>query len=80
LRLFGSLREVVLPSEGDIDDLTSKLFDSFGVEVVNVPFSLESARASFLRTIHKIPPSDTSQQFKDIWRSILNANRRSRAS
>ena len=53
---------------------SKKLFSSLGVEVIDVAFSLESARSSFLKTIKKLPPSATTQQFKDgvLWADCLN--------
>lgn len=65
LTLFGSMKEIVLPSAGQIDELVNGVFDKVGVEIVRVPFSLESATAAFLKTINKSPPSDKTQEFKD---------------
>lgn len=65
LTAFGTLREVVLPTEEQVQARIEDLFASLEVEQIEVPFSLESARNSFLKTIHKTPPSDRSQQFKD---------------
>ena len=65
LAAFGALKEVVLPSDEEIDKKTQEIFSSVGVEVLPVSFTLESARSSFLRTIKKLAPSATSQQFKD---------------
>jgi len=65
LSVFGRLKEIVLPSGSDIEHIVSGLFAEADVEFQTVPFSLESARASFLKTIDKIAPSDKSQQFKD---------------
>jgi hypothetical protein len=40
---------------------------------LDIPFSLESARSSFLKTIDKSPPSDKTQEFKDgvLWADCL---------
>lgn len=67
--LFRELPEVVLPSEEQVSALIPELFTSLGVDIIEVPFSLESATSSFLKTIHKQPPSHNQQQFKDgvIW-------------
>ena len=65
LTAFGTLREVVLPTEQQVQERITELFASMNVEQIDVPFSLESARSSFLKTIHKLPPSHQSQQFKD---------------
>jgi hypothetical protein len=48
LRLFGQLRELSLPAEDAIDAIIEKVFGELGVEVVEVPFSLPSARSSWL--------------------------------
>jgi len=65
LRLFGQLRELSLPAEDAIDAVIAKVFGELGVEMIEVPFSLPSARSSFLKTIRKLPPSDSTQEFKD---------------
>jgi len=73
LGLFGKLRELVLPTEQDIEFKCGALFDNLGIEIRRVPFSIESARSSFLKTILKTPPSDKTQQFKDgvIWADCM---------
>ncbi|MEZ5593550.1 MAG: PIN domain-containing protein [Gammaproteobacteria bacterium] len=65
LSVFGTLKEVVLPKENDVDAVIDGLFANLDVEIRHLPFSLESAKSSFLKTIEKVPPSDKSQQFKD---------------
>jgi hypothetical protein len=73
LTVFGSLREVVLPSQADVQELISQLFGSIGVKLIEIPFSLESALSSFLKTIHKVQPSNNNQQFKDgvLWADCI---------
>lgn len=73
LTAFGKLREVVLPTEPEVHARIEELFVSLGVDVIEVPFSLDSARASFLKTVDKLPPSHNSQQFKDgvVWSDCL---------
>lgn len=73
LTAFGKLREVVLPNGGDVQAKIQELFDSIEVAKLDVPFSLESARSSFLKTIDKSPPSDRTQEFKDgvLWADCL---------
>jgi hypothetical protein len=73
LRLFGKMKEVVLPTVQEQSETVRLLFETLGVEIIDVPFSLESASDSFNRTIEKLPPSTTSQQFKDgvIWADCL---------
>ena len=65
LTAFGKLREIVLPAEQEVDDRIAALFSSLGVEQFDIPFSLQSAHASFMKTIRKEPPSKNTQQFKD---------------
>ena len=72
LALFGTLKEVVLPDDEQIEKKVSEAF-SLGVDLIDIPFTLESARSSFLKTIDKKPPSDKGQQFKDgvLWADCL---------
>jgi hypothetical protein len=73
LTAFGKLHEVVLPTPDDVRNKIEELFDSIEVAKLDVPFSLESARSSFLKTIDKAPPSDKTQEFKDgvLWADCL---------
>jgi hypothetical protein len=69
LTVFGSLKAIAMPTDSDIEVRVAEVFGSLGVNVLEVPFSLPSARNSFLKTIDKTPPSDKDQQFKDgvVW-------------
>ena len=73
LTLFGSMKEIVLPTKPEIDELVSGVFARLGVEILDIPFSLEAARSSFLKTVAKLPPSDKTQEFKDgvLWANCL---------
>ena len=73
LTAFGTLKEIVLPTEADVEAKIRELFASLEVEKFEVPFCLDSARSSFLKTIDKLPPSDRAQEFKDgvIWSDCL---------
>jgi hypothetical protein len=73
LAVFGKLKQLVLPTADEVEDKVTGLFTSLGIDVLDVPFTLESARSSFLKTIEKIPPSAHSQQFKDgvLWADCL---------
>ena len=73
LTAFGKLREVVLPTKEEVQAKIQELFDSIEVSKLDVPFSIESARSSFLKTIGKSPPSDKRQEFKDgvLWADCL---------
>jgi hypothetical protein len=74
LSIFGRLKEVVLPDKADVNELIDRVFSNLGVEIEEVPFSLESANSSLVRTIEKTPPSDKNQQFKDgvLWADCLS--------
>lgn len=65
LTVFGKLKEVVLPDEEEIEKKVRELFCNMDVELIEVPFSLESAKQSFLKIVDKLPPSDHKQQFND---------------
>ena len=65
LTVFGTLKQLVVPDAGAIDTLVTDLFGNLGVEALDVPFSLSSAKSSFLKTVQKTPPSDRTQEFKD---------------
>ena len=70
LTLFGELKEIVLPDDRDISEFVSKFFSQIGINFIDIPFSLEAARSSFLKIINKEPPNgEKNQQFKDgmIW-------------
>ena len=73
LAMFGKLKEVVLPTQSEIERVVSEVFAIDQIGLRRVPFSLESARDSFLRTVDKRPPSHRNQQFKDgvIWADCL---------
>lgn len=74
LAMFGKLHEVKLPSDADIEQRVASVFDASGLDIVAVPFSLESARASLLKAIDGAAPSGPkNQQFKDgvIWADCM---------
>lgn len=73
LGIFGTLKELVLPTEADVEKMTAQIFQSVGVPLIEVPFSFSDAQASFRRIIEQIPPSDRDQQFKDgvIWANCI---------
>jgi len=73
LAVFGRLKEVVLPTEEEVEKLISKVFSNLGVEIQEYPFTVESAKASLIRAVRKLPPSDKNQQFKDgvLWEDCL---------
>jgi hypothetical protein len=74
LAVFGSLKEIVLPDEIEIRKHVSRFFSALGIDYLELPFSLEVARSSFLKLINKEPPNgENNQQFKDgvIWAHCL---------
>ena len=73
LAVFGRLKEVVLPTQEEIEALISKVFSNLGVEIQEYPFTLDNARASLIRAVQHLPPSDKNQQFKDgvLWEDCL---------
>jgi hypothetical protein len=69
LTAFGKLREIILPTDEEIQAKVEELFASIGVQQQWIPFSLESARSALFKTIQKESPCDKTQEFKDavIW-------------
>ena len=69
LTACGKLREIILPTEEEIQAKVEELFSSIGVQQKQIPFSLESARSALSKTIQKESPCDKTQEFKDaaIW-------------
>lgn len=67
--IMGKLNEVKLPSPEQIDQFVETVTDGFEPQLLRLPFDLEGARESFLRTVDKRVPSDKSQEFKDglVW-------------
>lgn len=73
LAMFGSLHEVVTPSDDAIDQLAQSVVDRIGVRTRMVPFTFEAAKASLQKIIHRKAPSKNKQQFKDgvIWANCV---------
>ena len=74
LTVFGKLKEVVLPSEDELNNKASDILNSLDVPIQEIPFSFDAARSSFLKIIDGQPPSSNkNQQFKDgvIWANCL---------
>lgn len=75
LAVFRELKEIVLPNENEITKHVSTFFSELGVHYLEMPFSLEAARSSFLKIINKEPPNgEKNQQFKDgvLWAHCLD--------
>lgn len=73
LKVFGRMKEASFPSDQEIDARVGRFFEDTGFSLRDIPFSLESARDSFIRTVDKRRPSHGKQQFKDgvIWADCL---------
>ena len=73
LTVFGELKEVILPSDEDINNKASEILDSLDVDVDSIPLTLDAAKSSFDKIMDKKPPSKNKQQFKDgvIWANCL---------
>lgn len=73
LAAFGRLKEIVLPGKEEVEELIFSVFSRLGLQVEEIPFTLESAKNSLIRTVESLPPSDRNQQFKDgvIWADCL---------
>lgn len=74
LAVFGTLKEVIVPSESEITQRVSEIISQLDVPTKCVELSLDAARSSFLKTVNKVPPSDKTQEFKDgvIWAHCLD--------
>lgn len=73
LAIFGQLKEIVLPDNKSIEIKTASMFTNTKLEIYEIPFSLESAKNSFLKMIDKLSPSNKNDQFRDgvIWADCL---------
>ena len=70
LRIFGQLKEIVLPTDEEIQGKASAILDQLDIPTRKIPFSLSAARASLKKVIEKLPPSSKNKQnFTDgvIW-------------
>jgi hypothetical protein len=74
LAVFGSLKELVLPTPAELDAKIDELFSALEVATRDVPFTFETAKSALDKTISKTPPCDKSQEFKDaaIWADCLS--------
>lgn len=74
LAIFGKMKELVMPSNEDIERKVEAIFDFHKDRIIRIPFEIKSARSSFDKIIKKEPPnSENKQQFKDgvIWANCL---------
>ena len=81
--LTGRLRELVLPDDAELEGTAARAFEDIRVPIVDVPFSLESARASFEKCVRgEAPSGPKNQQFKDgvVWADCLRLAQHTPAS
>lgn len=74
LAIFGKMKELVMPSDEEIERKVQSIFDFHKDRIIRLPFNLEAAKSSFDKIIKKVPPnSENNQQFKDgvIWANCL---------
>ncbi len=73
LTVFGELKEVVLPTDQEIEERARNIIGDLGVCIREIPLSLDACKSAFIKVINKQPPSDVNQQFKDgvIWANCL---------
>jgi hypothetical protein len=75
LRQVNVLKELVLPSAQELDAIAKATFENTRLDMLDVPLSIESARASFEKCITGEPPSGPKdQQFKDgvVWADCVH--------
>jgi hypothetical protein len=74
LAIFGKMKELIMPSDEDIDEKVKAIFSFHKDRIIRLPFEIDGARSSFDKIIKKEPPnSENNQQFKDgvIWANCL---------
>jgi hypothetical protein len=74
LKHVGRLHELVLPDDGVLEGTAEAAFEKCGIELLDVPFSVDSARHSFEKCLKGEPPSGPkNQQFKDgvLWADCI---------
>ena len=72
--LFGSVDNMSLPTDVQIDRLVSRLIEDTGVKIKYMPLTVEAAKSSFDKILCQVRPSDTNkEQFADgvIWANCL---------
>ena len=73
LPLLGKLQPIALPTEDKIRETITSIIPDFDVPIREIPFNLDAARSSMMKLLRKIPPSKSSEQFRDgvIWEHCL---------
>ena len=70
----GKLKELILPTETEVNIAIAAAFGSLHADILDIPLSLESTRSALFKCIAKEQPCDTSEEFRDaiIWSDCLN--------
>ena len=74
LHVLGKLKPIHLPSEEEIRKAVESIIPKFDVPIQQIPFNVDVARSSMMKTLRKIPPSgEKNEQFRDgvIWAHCL---------
>jgi hypothetical protein len=74
LTIFGRMKEVVLPDDKTIEETVKNIFSQAKIEIVEIPFSFESAKNSLMKIVDRQPPSNTTEEFRDgvMWADCLS--------
>jgi predicted nucleic acid-binding protein len=75
LAIFGQMKELILPTDEDIENKVEQIFDFHADRIIRISFEEQCARDSLRKIIAKEPPnSENNQQFKDgvIWANCLD--------
>lgn len=75
LSIFGKLKEIVLPTDQEIEQKSQTIFEDIKIETMHIPFTLKSADHALDAVINGKPPNGPkNQQFKDsvIWADCLD--------
>ena len=73
LPLLGKLQSIRLPSEEEIRKTVANIIPDFDVPTLEISFNVDVARSSMMKLLRKIPPSKSTEQFRDgvIWAHCL---------
>ena len=73
LFLMGTQRGIILPTDDEIEAIVPTLIDKTGVDILNIPLTLDAAESSFARIRRKRPPSHNKEQFADgvVWENCV---------
>ena len=73
LPVLGKLQPIRIPSEEDIRKTVANIIPDFDVPTLELPFNVDVARSSMMKLLRKIPPSKSSEEFRDgvIWAHCL---------